>query len=232
MAATATSTSSAEVIGAVGDQPLGLGAVGDDRVHRVRRHESDRALRPGPPKACSNCCRISLEPLAAQRFSTPTSTPVCAPGTRPGRCAAPPRRGPGTGAARRDAPDRRPRRRSRAVGGCGFSLVLSRTGTASCGAPYGDLPRRSSRSGRSPASALAPGCPSLSNLRRTASPWAGRFSALARVITWPETSFSAASCSRRRGCRAGTSAPTARWSAARSPRWAARGWTRRSSRRG
>ena len=36
------------------------------------------ALRPGPPNACSSCCRISLEPLAAQRFSTPTSTPVCA----------------------------------------------------------------------------------------------------------------------------------------------------------
>ena len=27
------------------------------------------ALRPGPPKACSSCCRISLDPLAAQRFS-------------------------------------------------------------------------------------------------------------------------------------------------------------------
>ena len=33
----------AEVVGAVGDQPCGLGAVGDDRVHRIRRHESDRA---------------------------------------------------------------------------------------------------------------------------------------------------------------------------------------------
>ena len=33
----------AEVVGAVGDQPFGLGAVGDDRVHRVRRHEADRA---------------------------------------------------------------------------------------------------------------------------------------------------------------------------------------------
>ncbi len=33
----------AEVVGAVGLQPPGLGAVGDDRVHRVRRHEADCA---------------------------------------------------------------------------------------------------------------------------------------------------------------------------------------------
>ena len=32
-----------------------------------------------------------------------------------------------------------------------------------------------------------------SNLRRTASPWLGRFSACANVITWPATSLSAAS---------------------------------------
>ena len=36
------------------------------------------ALRPGPPNACSSCCRISLEPLAAHKFSTPTPMPVCA----------------------------------------------------------------------------------------------------------------------------------------------------------
>ena len=50
--------------------PLGVGAVGDDRVHRVRRVRSPTALRPGPPKACSSCCRISLDPLAAQTLST------------------------------------------------------------------------------------------------------------------------------------------------------------------
>ena len=33
----------AEVVGTVGHQPFGLGAVGDDRVHRIRRHEADRA---------------------------------------------------------------------------------------------------------------------------------------------------------------------------------------------
>ncbi len=36
------------------------------------------ALRPGPPNACSSCCRISLDPFAAQTFSVPTSTPVWA----------------------------------------------------------------------------------------------------------------------------------------------------------
>ena len=35
------------------------------------------ALRPGPPNACSSCCRISLEPFAAQTFSTPNRVPVC-----------------------------------------------------------------------------------------------------------------------------------------------------------
>ena len=71
------------------------------------------ALRPGPPNACSSCCRISLDPLAAQRFSTPTcDTGLRASGRRPDRCAAPPRRGRGSGAGRprRRAPRRRRRR--------------------------------------------------------------------------------------------------------------------------
>ena len=33
----------AEVVGAVGHQPLGLSAAGDDRVHRIGRHEAERA---------------------------------------------------------------------------------------------------------------------------------------------------------------------------------------------
>ena len=35
-----------------------------------------RAVRPGPPKACSSCWSTSLEPLAAQRFSVVSRTPV------------------------------------------------------------------------------------------------------------------------------------------------------------
>ena len=34
------------------------------------------ALRPGPPKACRSCCKISLEPFAAHRFSAVSVTPV------------------------------------------------------------------------------------------------------------------------------------------------------------
>ncbi|CPU67749.1 Uncharacterised protein [Mycobacteroides abscessus] len=33
------------------------------------------------------------------------------------------------------------------LGACGFSLTLSRTGTSSCGAPYGSTPASSGRSG-------------------------------------------------------------------------------------
>jgi hypothetical protein len=33
----------AEVVGAIRHQPGGLGAIGDDRVHRIRRNEPDRA---------------------------------------------------------------------------------------------------------------------------------------------------------------------------------------------
>src|SRR4051794_4217774 len=38
----------------------------------------------------------------------------------------------------------------------GFSLTLSCTGTSSCGAPYGAMPRSSSRSGGNPTSAPEP----------------------------------------------------------------------------
>lgn len=34
------------------------------------------ALRPGPPKVCSSCWMISLEPLAAQTCSGARSNPV------------------------------------------------------------------------------------------------------------------------------------------------------------
>ena len=37
------------------------------------------ALRPGPPKACRICWRISLDPLAAQMLSTVSGVPVAAP---------------------------------------------------------------------------------------------------------------------------------------------------------
>jgi hypothetical protein len=40
----------AEIVGAVGHQPLGLRAVGDDRVHGVRRYESDRASSRPPER--------------------------------------------------------------------------------------------------------------------------------------------------------------------------------------
>ena len=34
------------------------------------------AVRPGPPKACMICCRISLLPLAAQTFAVVSGVPV------------------------------------------------------------------------------------------------------------------------------------------------------------
>ena len=34
------------------------------------------AVRPGPPNACSSCCRISLEPFAAHRFAAVSAIPV------------------------------------------------------------------------------------------------------------------------------------------------------------
>src|SRR6201996_1046416 len=46
---------------------------------------------------------------------------------------------------------------TRAVGGYGFSLVFSRYGTSSCGAPYGSRPARSSRSGRAAGSVTVTG---------------------------------------------------------------------------
>ena len=45
--------------------PLGAGARGEQRVHRVRGREAD-AVRPGPPKACRMCWSTSFEPFAAQ----------------------------------------------------------------------------------------------------------------------------------------------------------------------
>ena len=33
------------------------------------------ATRPGPPNACSTCCRISFDPFAAHRFAVVSGTP-------------------------------------------------------------------------------------------------------------------------------------------------------------
>jgi hypothetical protein len=36
------------------------------------------ATRPGPPNACSTCCRISFDPFAAHTFAVVRGTPVAA----------------------------------------------------------------------------------------------------------------------------------------------------------
>ena len=176
--------------------PLGARAGGDDRVHRVRRLEAQRACGPGPPNACSSCCSTSFDPLAAQRFSVASPTPV--PGQVGGerRAQRGERRGRGSGSGRGGLAARRGDvATSAGGGGYGFSLVFSRTGTSSCGAPYGLRPRRSSRSGRSPRvtparSVLTTRLPPVKRAV-TASPCAGRSSASASATTWRPTSRSA-----------------------------------------
>ena len=80
-------------------------------------------------------------------------------------------------------------------GGYGFSLVFSRTATSSCGAPYGERPRRSSRSGSS-SSATSPPDGLIDGGHRanravTAWPCAGRSSAADQRATTSAASASA-----------------------------------------
>ena len=141
------------------------------------------AVRPAPPKACRICWSTSLEPLAAH---------TCSGADRLARRAA--QVGGQVGAQRDGVPVgvavelERPRARapsprsasSSAGSGYGFSLVFSRYGRRSCGAPYGVLPRSSGRSGSSSSSHDASALSATAHRRRA---WAGRSSASARAST-------------------------------------------------
>ena len=153
------------------------------------------ALRPGPPNACNSCCRISLEPLAAQRFSTSSGDAgLC--GQVGGQVGAQ-RHRVAVGIAvqltghrldgGRHVVDECLRRRMRVLVGvephrnvqlrCAVRRFAAQVlAQRQIGQRHLSLPARHA-----------------SNLRRTASPWAGRFSACASVMTYPDTSLSAAS---------------------------------------
>ena len=105
-------------------------------------------VRPGPPNACRMCCSTSFDPFAAQMSSAVQTVAQVAREALPQL---------GEFAVRVAVDARRSARRRAATmsaatssgTGCVFSFTFSATGTTFCGAPYGVLPRRSSRMGRS-----------------------------------------------------------------------------------
>ena len=152
------------------------------RVHRIRRHETDRRTA-GPPKACSSCWRISLDPFAAQTFSYPHRRRSGQRGTRQDRaefdgitvgvavqlgCRGPNRI--------RHIVDERPTRRMRILVGVeshgDIELRCAIRTFASQVVPDQQLRQADSTAGRSPSSfeTLIVRTPHRSNLRRTASP--------------------------------------------------------------
>ncbi len=114
IACTATSTSRLKSSARLADKPRGLGAVGDDGVHRVRRHESDGAAAraaEGLQKLLQDLVGTVCRP---EVLDVQVDAGLRGRGTRPGPCAAPPRPGPGSGAAPRDRAAPTPPRRRRA----------------------------------------------------------------------------------------------------------------------
>ena len=196
-----------------GRQPLGPGAGGDDRVHRVRRLEAQRATgrarrTPAAPAAGSRWTR-----WPPTRSRVVSGTPVAGRGSRRGPRAARPRPGPGSGcsspatsgAAAVEVGDQRRRRRVGVLVGVQPHRRRQLRGPvrglpAQVGAqrqllerdlgaddPLAARRRRHVTPRRRPdrsASGTAPSRPA---------PCAGRSSASASATTWPATSRSASS---------------------------------------
>ena len=140
-----------EVVAAGGRQPLGARARGDDRVHRVRRLEAERACGPARRTPAGSAAGSRWSRWPPRRCAASAARRWRRSGRRPDRCAARRRRGPGSGAASRgdlggrgrDVGDQLRRRRVRVLVG------VEPHGDVELRRAVGRRPRRSSRSGRS-----------------------------------------------------------------------------------
>ena len=101
----------AEVVGAVCLQPPRLGAVGDDRVHRVRRHEADCAAARPAERLQQLLQHLVGTVGGPEVFDADLHAGLARSGRRRGRCAARPRRGRDSGAGSRRLPAPSARRR-------------------------------------------------------------------------------------------------------------------------
>ena len=194
MACTATSASRLKSSARLATSHCGLGAVGDDRVHRIRRHESDRASAR-PAERLQQLLQDLVGAVGGPEvLDADSGVPVCAAryAARSVRSATASRSGYRCRSPATAWTEAVTSSTSACVGGCGFSLVLSRTGTSQLRCAVRRFAAQVLAERQIVERHLLAGR-HLSNLRRTASPCAGRFSASDSVMTYPDTSFSAAS---------------------------------------
>ena len=128
-----------EVVAPRRRDPLGARAGGEDRVHRVRRLEAQRAASR-PAEGLQQLLEHLVRPVGGPEVlggERDAGRPGQVGGERPAQGGVV---AVGVAVERRGGLAGRRRRRSATSaggGGNGFSLVLSATGTSSCGAPYG-----------------------------------------------------------------------------------------------
>ena len=157
-------------------------------MHRVGRDEADRAAARAAERLQQLLQDLVGTIGGPEVFDAKLGTGLRGEVGGQVACAAPPRRGRGSGAGRRRPPAPTARRRRPAPGWAGAG---SRWCSAAPERPIAVRRRAICRAGRRAAAGRRAWarCRHRSNLRRTASPCAGRSSALASVITCPDDVF-------------------------------------------